>query len=126
MPGTPPRRWVGGANVPTRGGYRVNAGMTLAELLFADGAVELRLRGPLARLTRAESFKVIASDLGAVFPIRSASILRFRGVGFRRHDGREYYFKTARTDEILGVLDSAGFPVTPKAQPATKIWRSTP
>jgi len=118
------RRWIGGANVPTRGGYRVNASLLLAELLVGDGELELRLRGPLTKLTRAETLRAKPADLDAVFPIRST--IRFRGVGFRRPDGREYYFKTTSTDEILRMLGSLGFPVTPEAQPASKIWRARP
>src|SRR6266540_7519767 len=64
----------------------------------------------LRRLTRAETLRAEPADLDTAFPIRSK--LRFRGVGFRRRDGREYYFKTWRIDEVLGALQAAGFPVS--------------
>jgi hypothetical protein len=99
--GSSPLRWSGGANVPTRGGWRVNASTPLAELAVTGGLVVLRLRSPLATLCRAETLSARAADLRTVFPIRSKG--RFRGVGFRRLDGREYYFKTTQIDTILRV-----------------------
>jgi hypothetical protein len=75
-------------------------------------------------LTRAETLRAKPEDLDVVFPIRST--FRFRGVGFRRPDGREYYFKTTSIDEVLAALGSLGFPVTPEAQPPSKIWRARP
>jgi hypothetical protein len=92
--------------------------------LIVDGdSLELRLRG-LARVVRAETLRARPADLEMVFDIRSR--FRFRGVGFRRRDGHEYYFKTFRVDEVLGVLQGAGFPVSPVDQPASKLWRRTP
>ena len=107
-------RWTGGANLPTSGGSRINASEFFAELAVRDGVVELRLRGRLGRLTRAETLRASRNDLKSVFPIRSRSRLgwlRFRGVGFRRVDDHEYYFKTRRTDEILAALRYGGFPL---------------
>ena len=121
-----PRRWswVGGENVPTLGGSRVNASEPLAELSICASIVELRLRGPFARLARAETLRAVRQDLESAFPIRSK--VRFRGVGFRRVDGREYYFKTTKADEILAVLDQQGLPVSMTAQPAAKLWSGVP
>ena len=121
----PPRlRWIGGANLPTVGGWRVNATEFFAELLLDHNSVELRLRGPLRRLTRAETLLAEPADLSDAFPIRSRA--RFRGVGFRRSDGREYYFKTSQIDPILRALQDLGFPVSMIDQPAAKIWRLKP
>ena len=120
----PSRRWVGGANVPTLGGLRVNASFPLAELILDRDSLQLRLRGPLNRFARAESIHVKPTDIAEVFPIRAS--FRFRGVGLRRLDGREYYFKTTRCDEILQDLSVAGFQVSWVSQPARKIWRATP
>lgn len=117
-------RWIGGASLPTVGGWRINATEFFAELLLDPSMLELRLRGPLVRLTRAETLRVGPTDLAEVFLIRSR--LRFRGVGFRRTDGREYYFKTAQTDTILRALRDFGFPVSTIAQPAAKLWRLKP
>ena len=103
----------------------MNASLLLAELALNDDTLELRLRGPLAKLTRAETLRAKSADLSAIFPIRSRSPLRFQGVGFRRPDGREYYFKTTATSEILNVFGSYGFPVSLEAQKAQKIWRAT-
>ncbi|MEU0094886.1 hypothetical protein [Kribbella sp. NPDC006257] len=58
------------------------------------------------------------AQLAEVFPIRAK--IRFRGVGFRRVDGREYYFKTFHIDNILHALQRFGFPVSPVAQSAAK------
>jgi hypothetical protein len=116
-----PLRWVGGANLPTKGGWRINASEFLAELVVDHNFLLLRLRGPLPRLTRAETLRVDPVQLAEVFPIRAK--IRFRGVGFRRVDGREYYFKTLQIDNILHALQRFGFPVSPVAQPAAKLWR---
>jgi len=110
--------------MPTLGGSRVNASEFFAALTLAGAQVELRLRGPLAQLARAETLVAMPIDLEVVFPIRSR--VRFRGVGFRRVDGREYYFKTFKIDEILARLQAAGFPVSMEARPATKIWGTNP
>lgn len=119
-----PRRWIGGASVPTLGGSRVNATEPLAALAIRGNMLELRLRGPLAKLARAETLQARPADLEEVFPIRSR--VRFRGVGFRRPDGREYYFKTWKIDEILDALAGRGFPVSLVNQPAAKIWSTIP
>jgi hypothetical protein len=126
VPGSPPRRlrWIGGANLPTTHSWRVNATEFLAELVVDHNTVELRLRGPLPRLTSAESLRATPSNLQEVFPIRSRA--RFRGVGFRRPDGREYYFKTRQVDDVLHALQNMGFPVSTLAQPASKIWKLKP
>src|SRR3954471_24060727 len=103
-------RWVGGANLPTCWGSRVNATSGLAELRLSGSTITLRLRGPLRRLTGGETLTATATDVESVFPIRSTFRLarfcflnpfRFRGVAFRTPDGREYYFKTREIDEIV-------------------------
>jgi hypothetical protein len=119
-------RWVGGANVPTTGGWRVNASQPLAELLVGDGGIVLRLRWRFARLAHAETLTATPTDLESVFIIQAKSVLRFRGIGFRRLDGREYYFKTLRGPAILPVLAAHGFRISPTQQRAAKIWRAIP
>ena len=113
-------RWIGGANLPTLGGRRVNASEFFAELVLDVNGLKLSLRGPLPRLTRAETLYAMPSDLSEVFPIRSR--LRFRGVGLRRPDGREYYFKTTQTDPILQALQARRFAVSWAARPLAKLW----
>jgi len=93
-------------------------------LAINGDTVELRLRGPLGRIAHAETLQARPADLEQVFPIRSR--VRFRGVGFRRPDGREYYFKTRRIDVILDALRGCGFPVSSLNQPAAKLWRAIP
>jgi hypothetical protein len=99
--------WIGGANVPTTGGVRVNASIPLPELLLYGDTIELRLRGPLAKLARSAVLRAKPADLDSVFPIRSN--VRFHGVRFRRPDGREYYFKTTAIDLVLDALRVPGF-----------------
>ena len=117
-------RWIGGASLPTTGGWRVHASEFLAELLLEENWVELRLRGLLPRLTRAETLRAKPTDLSEAFPIRSR--ISFRGVGFRRPDGREYYFKTGQIDNILRALQDLSFPVSWIDQRASKLWRLEP
>ena len=117
-------RWIGGANIPTRHGTRVNADIPLAELSVNSEIVTLRLRGVFSRLFRAEMLQSAPSDLVSIFPIRA--VLRFRGVGFERRNGDEYYFKTTRIDEILAVLDSRDFPVSLESRSAAKLWKGVP
>jgi hypothetical protein len=125
-----PLRWIGGANLPTLRGSRVNATLPFAELKVGDGYVELRLRGPIPRLWRPETLVAKPGDLDLVWPIgqrrRLSAILRMRGVGFRRSDGHEWYFGTAAGQEILGVLEGQGFPVTRESGSARKVWRGDP
>lgn len=117
------RRWIGGANLPTRGGSRVNAGWSLAELVLEGDLLTLQLRGPLNRVFRSKALVAMPTEVDSVFPIDS-SPLRFRGVGFRRSDGLEYYFKTGRAQEILPALRIARFNVSEKPQKATQIWHA--
>ena len=116
--------WIGGANVPTLGGLRVNAGYPLASLSLENTNITLRLRGRISFLFRSELLFAGPSDVSDVFAIESK--LRFRGVGFRRTDGHEFYFKTGRAKEILPVLHEAGFSVSELPKPASKIWKFTP
>ena len=118
------RSWLGGANLPTLGGSRIDADLLFAELAIDGDIVVLRLRGPFARLTGAETLRAQRQDLESAFPIRSR--LGYRGVGFRRIDGREYYFKTTKSDEILAALQACGLPVSMSAQPAAKLWSGVP
>jgi hypothetical protein len=123
------REWIGGANVPTIGGMRVNAGMPFARLTLGDGRVELRFRAFAGRLFRAEGLVAGPSELRSVWPIEGTGLrryLRFRGIGLRNADGHEYYFKTLAADDILRTLESEGFPVTWVVGPAAKIWQGVP
>ncbi|MFI6833686.1 hypothetical protein ACIBG5_41695 [Kribbella sp. NPDC050241] len=113
-------RWIGGANLPTLGGWRINASELFAELVLDDNTLKLSLRGPLPRLIRAETLSAAPSELSEVFPIRSS--FRFRGIGLRRPDGREYYFKTTQTDPILQALQARAFPVSPIVRRPAKLW----
>jgi hypothetical protein len=120
------RRWIGGANLPTKGGLRVNATIPLAELVVAADSVSLRFRGPLSKLTTAEVLVTTPSDIDSVYPISPKGALGYRGVGFRHSNGHDYYFKTSKADEILSVMREYGFQVSSQAQPANKVWRATP
>jgi hypothetical protein len=77
-------------------------------------------------VTKAEVLLTTPSDIESVYPIRPKGALGYRGVGFRRSNGHDYYFKTSKSDEILSVLQACGFQVSGEAQPATKVWRATP
>ena len=122
--------WIGGANLPTTGGSRLNLGMIFAELTLTEGVVELRVRGPMRQVFRPVTLRASPVDLVDVWPIRPrgwvASLFRFRGVGFLQSNQHEYYFKTFSIEDILGSLREAGFPVSEEARPAGKLWRGIP
>ena len=63
-------------------------------------------------MTKAEVLLTRPSDIESVYPIRPKGAVGFRGVGFRRSNGHDYYFKTSKSDEILSVLRACGIPVS--------------
>jgi hypothetical protein len=74
-------RWIGGANLPTRGGWRVNATAPFAAMSLKDGVVRLELRGSfLTRLFRAVPLQVDRSGVQSVFPVRYKLPSLFLGV----------------------------------------------
>lgn len=120
----PLRTWIGGANVPTRR-MRVNVGMPLAQLTLSGQRLELRFRPAfLTRLSRADHLSVTPRDTVCVYPCRSRR--GFQGVGVSTSSGRDYYFKTWASREILSELREAGFPVSGDEREPTKIWTAIP
>jgi hypothetical protein len=120
--GSGSRRWTVGANLPTRHGFRINVSIPLAEFTLDGRRLTLRLRGLLARWTKAEALIAEPTDLVLVFPARSILGTKM-GLGLRRPDGREYFVKTYQVAEILERLRVAGFPVSMEPQRATTMWK---
>lgn len=112
---------IGGANVPT-GYLRVNGTWPFGVLDYAEGHVMIMVRG--GKLFAAKPLYAATQDLAAVFPVRTG--IGGRGVGFRMHDGREWYFWTGQGHRILTVLGRDRFPVSPDEQKARKVWRLEP
>jgi hypothetical protein len=80
----------------------------------------------MSRVTNAEVLLARPSEVESVYPIRQDGTNRYRGVGFRRPDGHDFYFfRKSKSDEILRVLRVSGFQVS-EAEWATKVWRATP
>jgi hypothetical protein len=117
-------RWVGGLNLPTERGARVNASRPLAELISSGDVVRLRMRW-LWPLWHPEELEAQPADLDWVSQVEGW--IGMRGVGFRRLDGHEFYFKTDLWfTQILAVLSDRGFPVVTGIRKATKQWSSKP
>jgi hypothetical protein len=122
--------WIGGANVPTKGGGRVDLSLPFAELIVGKGYLELRLRGLIPRLWQPETLIAKPEDLELIWPIgnprRISALFRFVGVGFKRVDGEEFYFKTGSIRHILDCLEAAGFTITRVNGAARKVWHDEP
>jgi hypothetical protein len=127
MPSTPelraagrlPSRFIGGANVPAWG-MRANGTWPLGRLEIDEASLCLSLRpkwiGAIdlraTRLTVKEAFRVERR-------------FGLSGVGFQLGDGREGYFWTTRSAEILARLAALGYSVTGSRR-RTKVWTATP
>jgi hypothetical protein len=113
---------VGGVNLPTAGKRRLNATYPFGLLsVSSDNVLEVRLRSAISRFTRAESLQATPSGLLSVFPVRSPK--GYRGLGFQRTNGVEYYFHTRHIDEILVVLTRVGFSVSAISR-LPPLWRN--
>jgi hypothetical protein len=121
-----PRWFVGGMNVPVRGGRRRWTATTpLAWLIIDDGWVTLQLRrlGPtFCRLGPRffGPFQVPTSQIVVAYPVRDRTT---RGVGMTTRDGQAAFFWVADRDcaAVLGTLSLAGVAVDP-APRRSRLW----
>jgi len=117
----PLRTIVSGANVPTTT-MRVNATWPLAVLELGEARVRLRIRG--AKLFGALTLNAGPADVTDVSPVRGK--LGTSGVGFTDRAGRDYYFWTSASEQVLHGLGYYGFPVTARLRTADKAWSARP
>jgi hypothetical protein len=79
-----------------------------AVLEFGPTGLSLRMRS-FVRMFRPEDLTATPATLRHARPARG---LMSRGVGFVDRQGREFYFWTARPDDVLELLGQQGYPVT--------------
>jgi hypothetical protein len=114
-------RVIGGANVPTSH-MRVDATWPLALLEIAGPRLSLRLRWP-GRLFGAKDLSATPDELKRIYPVRR---LMVSGVGFTDRNGRDFYFWTRKSEEVLHLLCRNGYSVTDTVEKPSKVWRGTP
>lgn len=114
-------RIVGGASVPSAH-MRVNATWPLAVLDLVGPRLSLRLRWP-GRLLGAERLEATAADVQRAYPVRRFMV---SGIGLTDRRGRDFYFWTSRSHEVLHLLRGAGFSVSDVVEKPSKLWRGIP
>ncbi len=115
-------RMVGGASVPSGWVGRVTATWPFAILTVDGSRVRLTMRW-LGRMGSPKELDAAADEIEAVYPCGRFS----RGVGFRHHDGRDFFFFTwRRASGILEHFVTAGFPVSHERRSTRKYWLGQP
>jgi hypothetical protein len=112
--------FVGGFNVPMRGGFgRVNLSRPLARLELHPRRVDLIPRGPYRFVIAARSLPLEVIRVG--YPLTHV-LFNGPGIGLTCTDGA-YYFWSRHAQEILELLESAGVPVdwTPRRVSARSL-----
>jgi hypothetical protein len=116
-----PEVFIGGMNVPMRGGFgRVNATIPLASLSVDQQTLTLAPRW-FARVF----IRPLVVPLGEVeVAYRLRGQFMTSGVGFDTHDGRTVYFWTrSAQDEVLRALTRLGVTIDSTPRRATAQWR---
>ena len=109
FPPMPNARFVGGMNVATKAGGRLNATMPLAVLTVDSTSLTLHPRSfPIPMFT---DFRVSLVNIAAAFPLAGSPFAS--GVGIQLSDGQLVYFWTFRQDRVLAVLRQRGIPIDP-------------
>ena len=114
------RSFVGGMNVPVRGGWgRMNATVPLAELTIDGEWVTLRPRWFAALMI--QPFRVPLAAIEVAYPVRSRVLAR--GIGLTTSDEQTAYFWTwSDQDEVLRTLAGRGVTIDPSARRPTAVW----
>jgi hypothetical protein len=109
-------RFVGGMNVPTSYGTRLNATVPLAVLTLDEGSLTLHPRPfPVPMFT---DFRVALSDIAVAFRLGGGPLTS--GVGVQLSDGTVGYFWTlSHGDRVIAALDGFGVPIEVAARRAT-------
>jgi hypothetical protein len=107
--------FVGGMNVPSSLGGRLNATVPLARLVIDETTLQLQSRW-FGKLMFGD-FEVPLNEITAAFPLKSSFMAA--GVGFQLSDGEVAYFWTLSNQQrVLAVLQQRGVPVDPAPRPA--------
>lgn len=107
--------FVGGMNVPSSLGGRLNATVPLARLVIDEATLQLQSRW-FGKLMFGD-FEVPLNEITAAFPLKSSFMAA--GVGFQLSDGEVAYFWTLSNQRrVLAVLQHRGVPVDPTPRPA--------
>lgn len=109
--------FVGGMNVPTRGGGRFNTTVPLARLRVDGYTLKMR---PTAIMT-GWVFSVPLREITAAFRIEG--VIGSSGVGFELSDGLVAYFWTlSDQDRVLDALQRRKVAIDPVSRPADARW----
>ena len=104
---------------------RANFSIPFGKLEIASGLVRLGVQGRvLSKLGDAERLEATPKDVAVAFPLKGR--LLGRGIGFKLHNGREYYFWTYAEKKILVTLEASGFNVSREARRPVKVWNALP
>ncbi|MHB1726654.1 MAG: DUF2510 domain-containing protein [Acidimicrobiales bacterium] len=107
--------FVGGMNVPSRLGGRLNATVPLVRLTI-DGNT-LRMHPRFFTSAMFSDFEVLLSEISAAFRLRGTFMTS--GVGFELSDGQLAYFWTlGDKDRILAVFQQRGIAIDPEPRRA--------
>ncbi|MEU8713823.1 hypothetical protein [Streptomyces sp. NPDC048663] len=109
-------RFIGGANIPSLLGWRLNATWPLGVLTIEGGRLHLCVRalGPFAKLFGIRPLECAAQEIAEVFLCHG--MFGTSGVGFRTEDTRYFYFLTGRIQDVLEVCRQQGFAVSDEKQ----------
>jgi hypothetical protein len=107
--------FVGGMNVPSQLGGRLNATVPCVVLTIGDGT--LRMHPRLLPSVMFSDFEVRLGEIDAAF--RLCGTFMTSGVGFELSDGQLAYFWTRKdTDRLLVVLQQRGIRIDPEPRRA--------
>lgn len=100
--------FVGGMNVPSQLGGRLNATVPFIRLTLGTDSLRMRSRFLVSAIF--SDFEVSLHDIAAAFPLRGTFMSS--GVGFELSDGQLAYFWTlGDKDRIFAVLQQRGVPI---------------
>lgn len=100
--------FVGGMNVPSQLGGRLNATVPCIRLTIGPDSLRMHSRSLLSAIF--SDFEVSLRDIAAAFPLRGTFMTS--GIGFELSDGQLAYFWTlGDKDRIFAVLQQRGVPI---------------
>jgi len=110
--------FVGGMNVPSALGFRLNARFPLVALTIGEASLRMHPRWLGAALF--SDFEVPLHEITAAFLLRSAFLRS--GLGFELSDGQRAYFWTFQNKgRVLAVLQQRGVPIDPVPRRAAGV-----
>jgi hypothetical protein len=115
-------RLVGGANVPTRNGLRINLLWPSAVLEVTETKLLMQMRSPILH-DLAKRLDVTPGGVIVVFPVRG---ILLRGVGVTTLEDHDFFFWTHKRELVLDVLSAHNYPVDREVRRPRKAWRGRP